>query len=61
MDKYKVTVWDKKANDPYYVLEYDDRDTAQEVARNMKRHYIEDWGEHAESYYQIMLQRIPGE
>lgn len=58
MDKYKVTVWDKKANDPYMMLEYEDEDTAKYVARRMRKHYIEDWGPHAESHYEVRLHRI---
>ena len=58
MDKYRVTVWDKQADDPYYVLHYDDKETAQFVARSMQRHYIDEWGEHGKSVYEIRLQRL---
>jgi len=61
MDRYRVTVFDKQANDPYYVLEYGDKEEAQRVARNMKRHYIENWGTHAESFYEVYLHQIQGE
>lgn len=60
MDKYVVTVWDKQANDPYYILEYGDEETAKYVARRMKKHYVDDWGEHAEQYYEVRLQRMEG-
>ena len=56
-EQYRVTVWDKKTNDPYYVLNYDEMETAQRVARNMKRHYIDDWGTHAETIYEVRLQK----
>jgi uncharacterized protein (UPF0305 family) len=58
MDRYKVIVWDKQANDPYMMLEYDDEETAKYVARRMRKHYVEDWGAHAESYYEVRLHRI---
>jgi hypothetical protein len=58
MAEYRVTVWDKKANDPYMILNYDDEDTAKYVARRMKKHYIDDWGQHAEEYYEIRLHRM---
>jgi hypothetical protein len=60
-ETYRVTVWDKQSNDPYYVLEYDDKEDAQRVARNMRRHYVDDWGKHAESFYEVQLHRIQGE
>ncbi len=60
-EQYRVTVWDKQANDPYYVLEYDELETAQFVARSMQRHYIDDWGQHAASIYEVRLQKIKGE
>jgi hypothetical protein len=60
-EQYRVTVWDKKANDPYYVLEYDELETAQFVARSMQRHYIDDWGEHASSTYEVRLHRYERE
>ncbi len=60
-EQYRVTIWDKKVNDPYYVLEYDELETAQFVARSMQRHYIDDWGEHGQSIYEVRLQRMQGE
>ena len=61
MDNYRVTVWDKQANNPYYILNYEDIEDAQKVARNMKKHYIDDWGTHAESIYEVRLQKMQGE
>jgi hypothetical protein len=58
---YRVTVWDKQAQNPYCVLNYEDIEDAQKVARSMKRHYIDDWGAHAESIYEVRLQRIQGD
>ena len=58
---YRVTVWDKQANNPYYILNYEDIEDAQKVARSMKKHYIDDWGTHAESIYEVRLQRIQRE
>ena len=55
---YRVTVWDKKADNPYYILEYGDEDTAKFVARNMKRHYVDEWAHHGETIYEVRLQRI---
>jgi hypothetical protein len=60
-EQYRVTVWDKKADDPYYVLEYDELETAQFVARSMKRHYIDEWGDHGASIYEVRLQKHIGE
>ena len=61
MDNYRVIVWDKKANDPYYVLEYDNKETAQFVARRMRTHYIDEWAPHGETVYEVRLQRLQGE
>jgi hypothetical protein len=57
MDEYKVVVWDKQANDPYLILTYNEEDTAKYVARRMKKHYVDDWGPHADKYYEVRLQR----
>jgi hypothetical protein len=61
MDEYRVTVWDKQANDPYLVLKYQNEETAKYVARRMKKHYVDDWGTHAELFYEVRLQRIAKE
>ena len=61
MDNYRVTVWDKKANDSYHVLEYDSKETAQFVARRMRTHYIDEWAPHGETVYEVRLQRLQGE
>jgi hypothetical protein len=61
VDTYRVTVWDKQASNPYYILNYEDKEDAQKVARNMKKHYIDDWGTHAEKIYEVRLQKIQGE
>ncbi len=61
VEVYRVTIWDKKANDPYYKLDYEDIETAQHVARRMQKHYIDDWGGHAASIYEVRLQKIKGE
>ncbi len=58
MDKYVVTVWDKEAQDPYYKVEHGEMETAQHVARSLQRHYIDEWGGHAASAYEIRLQKI---
>jgi len=58
MDEYNVIVWDKQANNPYYITKYSELETAQQVARNMQRHYIDDWGGHAQSRYEIKLKKI---
>ena len=58
---YRVTVWDKQVNEPYYKLTYEDVESAKYVAKQMKQHYIDDWGEHAASIYEVRLQRIQEE
>ncbi len=55
MDEYRVTVWDNNVSEPYYILEYKEMEVAQQVARNMKRHYVED---NVDSGYEVYLQRI---
>lgn len=60
-ERYRVTVWDKQANDPYYVLEYDNEETAKFVARRMKNHYIDEWEPHGSTVYEVRLQRLQGE
>lgn len=57
---YRVTVWDKQANDPYYILEYENEDTAKYVARRMKVHYVDEWSPHGETIYEVRLHKIPG-
>ena len=57
-DTYVVTIWDKQANEPYHKLQYNDEETAKYVARRMKYHYIDQWGEHAEQYYEVRLHRM---
>jgi hypothetical protein len=58
---YRVIVWDKVVNEPYVKMEYDDLEIAKNVARNMKRHYIDDWGDLGKEYYHVKLQRVSGE
>lgn len=58
---YRVTVWDKQADNPYYILNYEELEDAQRVARNMKKHYIDDWGAHAEGIYEVRLHKMQGE
>ena len=58
---YRVIVWDKVVNEPYVKMEYDDLEIAKNVARNMKRHYIDDWGDLGKEYYDVKLQRVAGE
>jgi DNA-binding protein Fis len=58
---YRVTIWDKQANNPYYVLDYREMQDAQEVARNMKKYYIDDRGIQAEDVYEVRLQKVQGE
>ena len=60
-ETYTVVVWDKVVNEPYVKLEYNDLEVARNVARNMKRHYIDDWGELGKQYYEVKLQRMRGE
>lgn len=54
---YRVTVWDKQANNPYYILDYEGIEDAQKVARSMKKHYVE---EIENSPYEVKLQRMEG-
>ena len=61
MDNYRVTVWDKQANDPYYVLDYDNEETARYVARRMRVHYVDEWAPHGETIYEVRLQKMRGE
>ena len=55
---YQVIVWDKQADDPYCKLMYNEVEVAQQVARNMKKHYVDDWGLHGETIYEVRLQKI---
>jgi uncharacterized protein (UPF0305 family) len=62
MDNYRVTVWDKQANDPYYILDYDNEETAKYVARRMRVNYVDKWADiDEESIYEVRLQRFQGE
>lgn len=61
MDEYRITVWDKQAKDPFYIVKHHDMETAQQVARNLQRHYVDDWGEHGKSMFEIHLHRMPKE
>lgn len=58
---YRVTVWDNAASNPYYVLNYQDKEDAQRVARNMQKHYVDDWDDSGTSIYEVRLQRIQGD
>jgi len=58
IEGYRVTVWDKQANAPYMFLDYGEEELAKQVARNMKKHYIDDWGKHAESFYEVRLHKM---
>ena len=60
-DIYRVTVWSKQDNDPYYVLEYTNEETAKFVARNMRRHYVEEYVAYEYLPYEVRLQKIQGE
>lgn len=60
-ETWKVVIWDKAANDPYYVLRYEDEETARYVAKRMRYHYVEQWHPHGETVYEVKLQRIQGE
>lgn len=60
-DAYQVTVWDTQADNPYYILKYEDKETAKHVARSMKTHYVDDWGVDGETIYEVRLQKIQGE
>ena len=55
MGNYRVVVWDTQANEPYYKLYYNDEETAKQVARNLKRRYVD---ERDESLFEIKLQKI---
>ena len=59
-DIYRVTVWNKEDNDPYYVLDYESEDTAKFVARNMRRHYVEEFVAYEHTPYEVRLQKIQG-
>lgn len=61
MDSYQVIVWDKKANDPFYVVKHSDIEEARQVARNLKRRYVDDWGAHAQSMFEVRLQKVAHE
>lgn len=61
MDSFKVTIWDKQANNPYHVLRYNDEETAKYVARRMKLHYVDEWAPHGETIYEVQLQKMRGE
>jgi len=56
-ETFVVTVWDKQEDEPYMIAKYGDLELARYVARNLKKHYIDDWGTHAEQYYEIRLQK----
>lgn len=58
---YRVTIWDKEANNPYHILNYNDKETAQFVARNMQKHYVDEWDEWGTTMYEVRLQRIQGD
>ena len=57
VENYVVTIWDKRVNEPYHSMRYEDKETAQYVARRMKIHYVDEWGEHGASIYEIRLQK----
>ena len=61
MENFEVIIWDKQADEPYHKIRYEELEVAQQVARNMKRHYIDDWGEHAESIYEVRLLKHKGQ
>jgi hypothetical protein len=56
-ETYVVTLWDKQVNEPYMILEHDEEEEAKKVARNIKKHYIEDWGASGAQFYEVRLQR----
>jgi len=60
-EAYVVTLWDKKADEPYMFLEYNDAEEAKKVARNIKKHYIDDWGASGAQFYEVTLQRRVGD
>lgn len=60
-ESYRVTVWNKQVDEPYYILNYELEETAKYVARRMKEHYVEEWGGEQESIYHVRLQKIQGD
>jgi hypothetical protein len=56
-EEFVVTLWDKQVNEPYMTLEYASGEEAKQVARNIKKHYIEDWGASGAQFYEVRLQR----
>jgi len=54
-EKYQVVVWDNEASAPFNVLIYKNKEIAQQVARNMKAHYVDVV---PASFYEVYLQRI---
>jgi hypothetical protein len=56
MDRYVVTIWDTQLDMRYHALNYDDADTAKEVARNMRRHYVDEYA--GDQSYEVRLQKM---
>jgi len=56
-EMYVVTLWDKQVDEPYMILEHNEEEEAKKVARNIKKHYIEDWGASGAQFYEVRLQR----
>lgn len=57
MVEYVVTLWDKQINEPYQIHRYQEIEVAQQVARNIKRHYIDEWGALGEEHYEVTLKK----
>jgi len=55
-EMYSVTVWDNEANAPYFRYFYGDVEAGKYVARRMKVHYVEEWGEN--SPYSVHLNKV---
>jgi hypothetical protein len=58
---YLITLWDKQVDEPYLLAYYEDEEEAKQVARNLKKHYIDDWGPLGELAYEVRLQKKRGD
>lgn len=57
MDEYLITLWDKTVDEPYLLAYYKEEEEAKQVARNLKKHYIDDWGASGERAYEVRLHK----
>jgi hypothetical protein len=57
MVEYIVTLWDKQINEPHQIHKYQEVEVAKQVARNIKRHYVDEWGTLGEEFYEVRLHK----